>query len=132
MPWTTCSSDLHGLDLDQYVANHPLTGIGVGGAQFAGTIGSWLLPEPISNCQLTFDGRWYRPGGSTQLLSLGSMNGGIDQCVIREHSSIYRCSECSFRMGFVTGTRLLLRAFVSCGADGVFGMVWSRTLRVYH
>ena len=44
---------LHGrfldLDLDQYVANHPFTGIGatVGGAQFAGTIGSWLLPEPI-------------------------------------------------------------------------------------
>ena len=37
------------LDLDQYVANHPFTGIGVtvGGAQFAGTIGSWLLPEPI-------------------------------------------------------------------------------------
>ena len=33
----------------QYVANHPFTGIGamVGGAQFADTIGSWLLPEPI-------------------------------------------------------------------------------------
>ena len=46
------------LDLDQYVANHPFTGIGatVGGAQFAGTIGSWLLPELIQNCQPTFDG----------------------------------------------------------------------------
>ena len=31
------------LDLDQYVANHPFTGIGAteGGEQFAGTIGSW-------------------------------------------------------------------------------------------
>ena len=37
------------LDLDQYVANHPFTGIGAmaGGAQFAGILGSWLLPEPI-------------------------------------------------------------------------------------
>ena len=37
------------LDLDQYVANHPFTGMGatVGGAQFADTTGSWLLPEPI-------------------------------------------------------------------------------------
>ena len=37
------------LDLDRYVANHPFTGIGatVVGAQFAGTIGSWLLPQPI-------------------------------------------------------------------------------------
>ena len=72
------------LDLDQYVANHPFTGIGAteAGAQFAGTIGFWLLPEPILNCQLTFDVRWYRPGGSTQLLSLGSINGGIGQCVI--------------------------------------------------
>ena len=36
-------------DLDQYVANHPFTGTDttVGGAQFAGTTGSWLLPEPI-------------------------------------------------------------------------------------
>ena len=33
------------LDLDQYVANHPFTGLGatVGGAQFAGTYGSLLL-----------------------------------------------------------------------------------------
>ena len=53
------------------MANHPYPGIGVtvGGAQFVGTIGSWLLLELISNCQPTFDGRWYRPGGSTQLLS---------------------------------------------------------------
>ena len=30
---------------------HPFTGIGVtvGGAQFAGTTGSWLLPQPISS-----------------------------------------------------------------------------------
>ena len=37
------------LDLDQYVANYPFTGISatVGDAQFAGTIGSWLLPKPI-------------------------------------------------------------------------------------
>ena len=37
------------LDLDQYVANHPFTGIGamVGDAQSAGTIGYCLLPEPI-------------------------------------------------------------------------------------
>ena len=37
------------LDLDRYVANHPFTGIGatVGGVHFAGTIGSWLLLEPI-------------------------------------------------------------------------------------
>ena len=37
------------LDLDQCVANHPFTGIGatVGGAQLAGTIDSWLLPEQI-------------------------------------------------------------------------------------
>ena len=36
------------VDLDQYVANHPFTGIGetVRGAQFAGTIDSWLLAEP--------------------------------------------------------------------------------------
>ena len=36
-------------NLDQYVGNHPFTGIGVTerGAQFAGTIGSWLLSEPI-------------------------------------------------------------------------------------
>ena len=42
-------SRTHHLDLDQCVANHPFTGIGatVGGAQFASTIGSWLLPEPI-------------------------------------------------------------------------------------
>ena len=33
------------LDLDQYVANHPLTGIGatVGDAQLVGTIGSWPM-----------------------------------------------------------------------------------------
>ena len=44
--WCLLTSDL---DLDQYVANHPFTGIGatVGGAQFPGSIGSWLLPEPI-------------------------------------------------------------------------------------
>ena len=32
-----------------YVANHPFSGIvaTVGGAQFTGTIGSWLLQEPI-------------------------------------------------------------------------------------
>ena len=37
------------LDLDQSITNHPFTAIGaaVWGAQFAGTIGSWLLPEPI-------------------------------------------------------------------------------------
>ena len=89
--WQTAMLDL---DLDQSVANHPFTGIGatVGGAQFAGTAGSWLLPELIWNCQLTFDERWYRPGGSSQLLSLGSVNGGIGQCVIRGHSSICRCS----------------------------------------
>ena len=37
------------LNLDQYIANHLFTGIGVtvGGVQFAGTIGSWLLPQQI-------------------------------------------------------------------------------------
>ena len=37
-------------DLDQYVTNHPFTGIGVMvvGAQFASTIGSWLLPDSVS------------------------------------------------------------------------------------
>ena len=35
---------IQGLDLDQYFANHPFTGIGVTvkGAQFAGTIDFWL------------------------------------------------------------------------------------------
>ena len=44
-----CAGVVLDLDLDQYVAKHPFTGIGttVGGAQFAGTTGSWLLPEPI-------------------------------------------------------------------------------------
>ena len=43
------TTKLGGLDLDQYVANYPFTDIGatVEGAQFAGTFGSWLLPEPI-------------------------------------------------------------------------------------
>ena len=42
-------NEVTGLDLDQYIANHPFTGIGakVEGAQFAGTIGSWLMPELI-------------------------------------------------------------------------------------
>ena len=38
------------LDLDRCVANHPFTHTGIGAtvgddAQFAGTVGSWLLPE---------------------------------------------------------------------------------------
>ena len=31
-------------------------------------------------------------------------NNRIGQCVIRGHSSIYHCSQCSFQLGFVTGT----------------------------
>ena len=89
------------LDLDRYVAYHPFTGIGA-------TVGLRSLPgfcwSRFKTVQPTFDGRWYRPGGSTKLLSLGSMNDGIGQCVIRGHSSIYHCSECSFQLGFVTGT----------------------------
>ena len=37
------------MDLDQFMANHPFTDIGVmvGDTQFAGTVCSWLLPELI-------------------------------------------------------------------------------------
>ena len=55
------------LDLDQYVTYHPFTGISamVGVGSLPALLAPGFLPESIQNRHLTFDGRWYCPGGSS-------------------------------------------------------------------
>ena len=87
------------LGLDQYVVNHPFTGIGV----MVGVRSSSALLTPAfarADLKPSTDFWWTMVSSRT----LGSMNGDIGQCMCRGHSSIYRYSECSFRPSFVTGT----------------------------